>query len=305
MTFVNHSPTLPDYAIDGRTINWNADKTAAAFYSSEAEYHSDRGAFSASMLKLADRSLAHLQATLNNPMVPTRAMLLGSAMHCATLEPALFASRYAVWKGARRGPVYKALMAQLPSGVAVLTQAEREVIDGQVAALQRMPVIVSKERTFSLQDLIEVGHKERNYYWVDPRTGLTCRARMDLTVSKIVIDLKRTQDARPEYFRHDCSKYGYSIQAAFYQRGYAQFLGLPEDEVPVLFAAVEGIAPYGAMIHQADRDYFILDGRRRVDKLLPQLAHAVKSGQWPSYSREPSLLKMAPYQLYRENPSAA
>ena len=179
------SPALPSYALDGRRIEWSADKTAAAFHSTEAEYHGDANAVSASMLKIADRSLAHLKEALSTPVTPTKAMILGSAMHCAALEPHLFQSRYAVWSGKRAGKPYQAFLANLPPGVITLSQTERETIDAQVATLLRTPVVRNLSQTFALQDLIEVGHRERNYYWADSKTGMTCRARMDLTVAKL------------------------------------------------------------------------------------------------------------------------
>ena len=64
------------------------------------QYHADTSAISASGLKLFMRSPAHYYAAYLDPnrveRQPTPAMRLGTATHCAILEPTRFNAEYAV-----------------------------------------------------------------------------------------------------------------------------------------------------------------------------------------------------------------
>ena len=62
------------------------------------DYHADTSAISASGLKLFMRSPAHYYATYLDPnrieRSPTPAMRVGTATHCAILEPERFSAEY-------------------------------------------------------------------------------------------------------------------------------------------------------------------------------------------------------------------
>ena len=74
---------------------------------SDAEYFAF-DAVNATSLKQLLKSPREYQHHLRNPKPKTINMVLGSAIHCLTLEPMHFDSRYAVWDGeSRRTKAYR------------------------------------------------------------------------------------------------------------------------------------------------------------------------------------------------------
>lgn len=61
------------------------------------EYHRNKDAVGHSSLVRIMRSPAHFQEYVTHPPEPTPAMAFGTAVHSAVLEPAAFASDYAVF----------------------------------------------------------------------------------------------------------------------------------------------------------------------------------------------------------------
>ena len=55
-----------------------------------------------SSLKEFNRSPLHFKHARENPKPTTSAMSLGTAAHCATLEPERFAAEFVTWTGGRR-----------------------------------------------------------------------------------------------------------------------------------------------------------------------------------------------------------
>ena len=222
-------PQLPAYALDGRPLYWNESQTAVAFDSTDDEYHSDEWAASASALKLMDRSPAHLHAErqrqqllrANGMRQKTSKYEFGTAVHAAVLEPQRFKQTYLIHPG-NRGKTTKSFkdFELANPGKRVLMQTELNDIIGCANSLRSATVIRTKSAAFTMADLVDIGTPERNYYWLDAQTGLTCKARMDLTIENIVIDVKTAQDARGERFKYDAAKFGYHIQAAFYMEGF-------------------------------------------------------------------------------------
>lgn len=297
---------LPAYALDGRVLEWNADFTAVRFDSTDHEYHSDTNAVSASALKIMDRSPAHLQADRirrrNNPNSGnTAAMAFGTAVHAAVLENSQFANKYALYKGTvtkatRNTNAFKEFCTSIGDKRAILKD---EVIAVTAAAKNMLSTVVVKteRQQFTMSDLVTLGVPERNYYWIDALTGLTCKARMDLTIENIVIDVKTALDARKERFMYDAGKLGYHLQAAFYISGYSMFYGVGKPIIMV-FAVVENQAPYATKVYQADKDAFWGAGQKRVRELLGMYKKCIDTNVWAGYSTETELLKLPMSKLY-------
>lgn len=302
---------LPAYARDGRKLTWNDDRTAVMFDSTDTEYHSDENAASSSALKLMDRSPAHLMAERQRRKDlrdagkddQNKAFMFGTAVHSAVLEPNTFQDKYAVYPGSvtrttRQSKAFR-LFEFNNRRKTVLLPTEWEAIRGCAVRAASVPVIRTDKQCFTMADLVDIGTVERNYYWVDIATGITCKARMDLTVENIVLDIKTALDARRERFMYDASKFGYHIQAAFYMEGYARFL--PENQPIVMtFLVAEKQAPHGAMVYQADKDTFWNFGKKRVRELLAQYKQCMASQTWPAYAEGPQLLKLPMSKLYQD-----
>jgi len=295
------SPRLPRYALDGRAILWNSDRSACTFDSTAAEYHSDRHAVSASTLRKLARSPAHYRASVTSPRKQTAPQRFGTAFHALVLEGARFALDYVVWPSRRSGKAWKIFEAA-NRGKEVLTQEEMEGVKGCAReALSTVAVRSDDGSEFTLNDLVLLGEKEKNYYWVDAETGLTCKARLDLTCQQVTFDLKTTDDARLEPFTRQATADGYDIQAAFYTRARVAYEPSLAGNTPFLFVACEVKAPHATLVHRADRDEFTAFGDKKVSKLMKLYKQCLASGRWPAYESHSGSIKLP---LYARYPSA-
>lgn len=297
------SPKLPRYALDGRPIVWNADRSACTFDSTAAEYHSDRHAVSASALRKLARSPAHYRASVTLPRKQTATQRFGTAFHACVLERARFDLDYVVWQSRRSGKAWKIFEASNRCKE-VLTQEEMDAVRACTReALATVAVRSDDGAEFTLNDLVLLGEKEKNYYWVDRETGLTCKARLDLTCQHVTFDLKTTDDARQESFTRQATADGYDIQAAFYTRARVAFDPSLTGNSPFLFVVSEAKAPHATLVHRADRDEFTAFGDKKVTKLMRLYKRCLASGRWPGYDAQSSTSIKLP--LYARYPSAA
>lgn len=292
------SPRLPLYACDGRPVIWNADRSAATFDSSLMEYHSDTDAVSSSLLKALSRSGAHALALMDNPPEETATQRLGSAVHTLLLEPALFKSGYAIYDR-RRGSTDWDIFAAQHAGKVILTRKEFDAVVGCAHAIRCTPAVHADDDDgglFTVGELLASPHAvvERNIYWVDALTGLTCRARADLCVLQATFDVKTTDDARAPAFAKQAARMGYDLQAAFYLRARRAFdLELRScANLPFLFIAAEIDRPWGTQVHLADPDEFIAFGDRQVDHMLQRLLQYRTRNEWPGYAPALHTLKL-------------
>ena len=81
------------------------------------------------------------------------------------------------------------------------------------------------------------------FFWHDEDHDVQCKARFDFVAarSNIVVDIKTTQDARPDRFARDLVTYQYGLQAAHYLAG-ARATGCANAERFVIVALEERIA---------------------------------------------------------------
>lgn len=244
-----------------------------------AQYHADNSAISASGLKLFMRSPAHYYAAYLDPnrveRQPTAAMLLGTATHCAILEPGEFDNRYIVIPEGidRRSKEGKQLWADL------LATGKQPVADTDWQRVKRMserfhanPISAG---LFARSHIVEA-----SYY--GNINGVYCKCRPDfLTVDGLmVMDVKTTSDASLEGFGKQAWNLGYHIQAAFYRRVLAAVNGVTPDFV---FGCVESDYPHlTAYYTLPDSMLEYADGL--IDDALERYAECLASGVWPGYA---------------------
>ena len=237
-------------------------------------YHSMPG-ISKTGLDLIDRSPAHFR--YREPREPTRAMAIGTAIHTALLEPQRFATEYLLLRDItdRRSSVYKeAIKHRDPELVLTGTEADR------VAGMQESVYSQPKARAY----LEAVGHRELSAFAKDPETGVLCRARFDLlTDDGRVLDIKKTQDARPIPFGRSVANYRYYVQDAFYSDVFEWATGQRLESFK--FLAVEEKMPHAALIYELD-DEAKAHGRKCYRENLNLYAQCVEADEWPGYVQE-------------------
>jgi len=245
---------------------------------SNADYHA-HSAVSKSHLDKVSRSAAHYWAAYldpnREPPEPTPAMVLGTALHTAVLEPNLWDEQFVVPPQAfdRRTKAGKELAQAFEAeaqGKTVLTPDDGDRIRRMADAVHQHPA------SSFLLDL--PGTREASYFWTDDDTGLECKCRPDWHSAdrRILVDVKTTKDASPREFARSVAAFRYHVQANWYQRPF------PEAE-QFLFIAVESQAPHLVAVYAATPE-MVAAGGRAADRDLRQIASCRLTGVWPGYS---------------------
>jgi hypothetical protein len=243
---------------------------------SNEAYHALK-AVSPSQIKILRRSPLHyfdqFLAEDREKKPPTEAMLKGTALHTAILEPQLWDSTIAVPPHAfdRRTKVGKELAAEFAkesAGKIVLSPDDADEVRRMADAVRNHP---------AARFLLELpGRREASYTWTDQVTGLECKTRPDWHSEdrRIVVDVKTAQDASRAEFSRSISNYEYHVQAAWNldAQGGELFLSL----------VVENARPYGVAVYPAS-EAMLEAGRRRIQSGMAQLAECWRTNSWPGY----------------------
>lgn len=227
-----------------------------------------------SSLKEFSRSPLHYRYAKDNPKPTTAAMSLGTAAHCATLEPERFAAEFVTWTGAvRRGKEWDAFKADAEAAQRlVLTEDERDTALAIAAAVRACPEAMVYLRR---------GHAEVSMTWQHDEPEMILKGRVDwLTTidgADIVVGLKTTRDLRPREFAAQAARLCYHWQWAYYADGYERITG----RMPVMVEiVVESAAPHAVAVYRVP-EHVLERGRQEYRAALEQLAQCEASGVWP------------------------
>lgn len=225
----------------------------------------------------------------------SNAMKLGTAIHCAILEPDQLTVRFVRGPEDRRGNKWKDFVEGCEkAGKLPLTEADYDAGLLIRDRLQKEPLI---------KRIAGAGtQREISCYYTDPETGLKCRARPDAYVAdmNLIVDLKSTTDARLDPFGRVFGALGYHVQAAKYPRGWQLATGA-DVEPAFLFVALERAEPFEFVIYEPDADT-IAEGRVILRKALDQWARCVETGEWPGYERKPQIFSMRKWDFRETQP---
>lgn len=253
-------------------------------------YHSIL-AMSAGGLKRMRQSPAHfygLQMDAERPVSePTPAMLNGTLVHTATLEPDTLEYRYIVRPPDIDGRTTagKAWMAAAASsGKAIVTAEQMTAAQRQSTAIRSLPDVSA---------LLSDGYAESSAFWVDKITGELCKCRPDWVSPAgdgvVMVDVKTCQDASPAGFGKAIWNWCYHLQAAWYADGFEHATGTRVHGF--VFAAVESAWPHAAAAYMLSDD--VLDAARRENRrLLDLYAECRRTGNWPGYQAGVQLIEL-------------
>jgi hypothetical protein len=242
------------------------------------QYHSSDG-ISKSGLDLILRSPAHYRFA--EKLEPTRAMEIGTALHCAVLEPDRFATDYMLFREVtdRRASVYKEA-CKVWSSECVLTGSEADKVAGMQESARSNPHLYGY--------LSDAGQYELSVFATDPETGVLVKCRFDkLLDSGVALDLKKTQDIRD--FSKSVANYSYHMQAAFYMDVYRWATG--DTLRGFVFAAVEESMPHASAPFVLDEEALDI-GRMLYRKALNQYAECLESEEWPGIAGEQQVIQL-------------
>lgn len=238
-------------------------------------YHADRSAVSSSQLKRILQSPSHYISGLDAQDESTEALMFGTALHCALLEPDEFPERYVVMpefnKRTKEGKARMEAFEELAKGKTLITREWNERLKGMVASARRHKAV---------QEMLSHGEPELAFVWEDPETRVLCKIKTDWFQSGIAIwDAKSAADASKDAFSRACGRFGYHLSAAMYQAGVAAHTG---EFLPWRFVAIEKEYPFACAVYTAS-ERFIRKGQRAFRDGLALLKQCRESGVYPGY----------------------
>lgn len=244
------------------------------------EYREHEGISKSVLFKLT-KSPKHFKYHLEHPEEDTTALRLGRATHKYILEKDDFFNEVAIAPNCdRRTKEGKEIYAKFVSesaGKDVISEDEFKQIKEMAAVLEK-----NKYAKALLQ-----GEHEQSYFWVDEKTGETCKCRPDCLTEiggqKVIVDYKTTSDPELSAFMRSALKYGYDLQAGMYSEGMKKITG---NDYTFVFIAQESKPPYDFNVVQAD-EYFMAEGNKLFHDLM-EIYHECKTTDnwWGVMGRE-------------------
>lgn len=233
-------------------------------------------AVSASQLKKLDQSPAHLKWELDHDDAPTKAMDLGTAIHCAVLEPKRYAKEYAVGPECdlrlKAGKIAWAAFQEERPGKTLLRAHEGEVVWEIMGSIGRS----SAAQTLLRND----GPTEVSVIWDDAETGKRCKCRPDkhyqASAGPVLVDLKSVQTANPNKLRYHAVANGWHLQDAHYREAFG-------PDARMVFICFEKTAPYACCALEFTPTAREVNQSERL-RLLHLLDRCKETGEWPDYS---------------------
>jgi len=239
-------------------------------------YHSpELGAINNSGFKHLAKSPAHYKAWTNEEQAKTPAMILGTMVHHAILEPEKLETEYAIMPEINRktnaGKAEYALFCEDNKNKTVVKQEDMDHVKEIACEARKHPYF---------ETLLSEGKAEQSLFWIDDETGAYCKIRVDYLNPKIglVIDLKTTSKDAGEFGR-SIAKYGYHIANAFYLEGIKKVLDMKPD---FLFFVVEVNKPYGVKLYKLDTAS-LLYGKDLFVEYLRLFSDCAKNDVWRGY----------------------
>ena len=225
-----------------------------------------------SSLKTMAESPAHYRhSLLTETREQTDPMLVGEALHVATLEPAHLDERFICYPERRAGKDWDAFQAAYKTKK-ILTAKQWHDVQSMTAAVRRDPIA---------KKYIVGGEPEVTLRWTTERDGyrVECKGRLDYLVPHATVDLKSAVDGSPDGFGRDAFKMLYHGQGAWYHDGL--LLARGEDR-PFVFVVVEKSPPYLVQVYTLEAADLLM-GRELYEGLLDKREACRRADAWPGY----------------------
>lgn len=240
-------------------------------------YHADTSCVSSSSLKeFLDWVPTYHQRYVLGTMPrkePSEAMTLGSAIHCAILEPEKYPDQYCTapvcdrrTKGGKE--TWEGFVAD-NKGKTVLSADQQETVAGCVEAFQLHKIAGELD----LSD----GWIERGFRWLD-RSGAWCKCKPDyIRKDGLIVDLKTVSSLNEKKLMAQAAELRYHMQAAMYLDG---IQSLCSNSIgPFYHVCLLTAPPYGVVAYELGADSLNM-GRELYQSGLRRLVDCRLSGDW-------------------------
>lgn len=223
------------------------------------------------------------------PPEATAAFRIGSATHCAILEPTTFADRYVmkpegIDRRTKDGKAAWEAFATQHAGKDILDAEEWRQIDAMKAAAREHP-LASQLLANGMPEL--VWRSTGNVVSLQCRTDWVNLDGCELSKGRAYIaDVKTidTLDADAyRSFERSCFSYGYHRQAGFYLPLLTEILG--KAVYDFFFIVVEKQAPHGIAVFRLD-DQAVSVGQDETIDDLRKLKACIEGNTWPNIPNE-------------------
>lgn len=246
---------------------------------SNEEYHAQEALNKSGLVQLAKSPAHYLTWEQAQEEEPTKAMVIGTAVHTAVLEPDKYDQSIIIApqidKRTKAGKAEWALFQEEAKGKIILTEDEATAIEGMKASVYDNIVAY---------DLLLEGAAEQSIFFKDPVHNFLCKVRPDwYTSDKEVVDIKTCLDAGYDGFSRAIANFKYHWQAFFYLNGLTAATGVEHNKF--IFIAVEKDPPYAMAVYEATKD-MLKRAEQQIAPLLDVYAECLKTDVWPGYYDE-------------------
>ena len=249
----------------------------------DPEYRAVDAASSTTLKTLWRKSPAHAKAQLDGLLGDDDRPCLveGIAAHVGALQPQEFEKRYQIMDGDEidlRTKDGKSKWADFQASFSNRI-CLRPTIGAQVLGM-RAAIWACPEARALFLNATDV---EVSAFWIDPATGLKCKARADILCRglRCMPDLKTTISADPETFQYKAWDLAYHIQIAHYWAGLAAN-GIVIEDAPII--AVEKTYPHPVTVFDTAQDWLIR-GEKDRGEALATLKLCRDTNVWPGYAK--------------------
>ncbi len=243
----------------------------------------------------------HYQHALRVPRVDTDAFRRGRLVHVAVLEPDELPCRYVVcdrdWlrdprlnRSTKEGKAWwQDWLAAHPGDRDLDADGYKRVVFAAEHPDQEMVAEWDYRTALAIRDavrrnpaavrLLDGGTMEQPIYWVDPASGLPCKAIPDCVSEPGIVEVKTARDAVDvRRFAAACYSLGYHGQMGLYQMAVAATTG--REQLPGYIIAVESDAPHDVAVYRLD-DNAVWFGAELAAELLIKVRDCIAAGDWP------------------------
>lgn len=235
------------------------------------------------------------------PDTETDAMRFGKAVHMCLFEHQLFIKNYVaepnVDKRTKEGKLEFATFIANSAGKTIISANDME-------AVKCIRDAVLNKKTS--RKLLNNGLPEHELYWIDPETGIHCKAKLDYLIEPckqfpngLILDLKTTINADPTEFAKSIYNFGYYNQMAFYCNA-VKIIYKTSDYPLFIYIPVEKSAPFECYFFAGDETMLEI-GLQENSRLLKLYSNCTTSGKWYGYEDKVQTISLPNWAINKLN----